>query len=450
MNKFNGLAILLGSFVSAVSFAATPEQIGELGNSLTPLGAERAGNVSGTIPEWTGGIDASAGARDSKGFLSNPFADDKPKYVITAQNLDQYRDVLTPGQLAMFERYPDSYKMPVYETRRSFSAPSEFYEAAKRNAASARLMADGSGLENFEMAYPFPLADQALEVMWNHITRNRGGSVRRNSVQVTPLPNGRYVPIHIAQYFTFRDQLVSSGADSSNILFYYKSTVLRPARLAGNITLVHETLDQVKEPRMAWIYNAGQRRVRRAPQVSYDGPYQASDGLRTSDNLDMFNGAPDRYDWTLVGKREAIIPYNNYQLSSPSLKYDDIVKPGHINPDHTRYELHRVWEVHAKLKEGARHIYAERRYFVDEDSWQIALSEHYDERGQLWRVGEGFQQLDYDVQVAVLGVEVLNDLLNGRYIASGLINEETNPIEHGYKATVSDYTPAALANSGIR
>ncbi len=126
--------------------------------------------------------------------------------------------------------------------------------------------------------------------------------------------------------------------------------MIAPPRLAGSILLVHETLNQKVEPRQAWTYNPGQRRVRRAPNIAYDNPGTASDGQRTSDQLDMFNGAPDRYDWQLVGRRELYIPYNNYRLHSDHLTVDQIIQPGHINPDDTRYELHRVWEVDAKLK----------------------------------------------------------------------------------------------------
>tara|TARA_R110002051_G_scaffold297991_1_gene364628 strand:+ start:56222 stop:57574 length:1353 start_codon:yes stop_codon:yes gene_type:complete len=443
-------SLLLAGVIGTAQAAVTAEQAQQLGTSLTPLGAEIAGNAAGTIPAWTGGLGASAGQRDSRGALSDPFADEQPLFVVTNANKDEYRDVLTAGQIAMLERYPDSYQIPVYTTHRTFSAPEAVYAAAKQNATQTKLVAGGSGLENFSTAYPFPMPDQALEVLWNHITRYRGGSFRRHSVQVTPLPNGSYVPVHIDQRFTSSEHLSGNESAASNILFYYKSSILSPARLAGNVTLVHETIDQVSEPRMAWIYNSGQRRVRRAPQVAYDGPYQASDGLLAADNLDIFNGAPDRYDWELIGKREVLIPYNSYRLSSSELRYDDVVKAGHINPKHTRYELHRVWEIRAKLKDNARHIYAERHFVIDEDSWQIVLADHYDDRGALWRVGEGFQQMDYDVKVGMLTVEVLNDLMNGRYIASGMTNEESAPIEYGYKATMSDYTPAALRNSGVR
>ena len=50
-------------------------------------------------------------------------------------------------------------------------------------------------------------------------------------------------------------------------------------------------------------YNTGQRRGR-APNVAYDNPGTAADGLRTADQLDLFNGSPDRYEWKLLGKKE--------------------------------------------------------------------------------------------------------------------------------------------------
>src|SRR5690606_15308678 len=80
----------------------------------------------------------------------------------------------------------------------------------------------------------------------------------------------------------------------NNILLYFYQEVLGPARLAGQVLLVHETMNSSESPRQAWVYNPGQRRVRRAPNVAYDNPGTASDGLRTNDMTDMFNGALDR------------------------------------------------------------------------------------------------------------------------------------------------------------
>lgn len=164
----------------------------------------------------------------------------------------------------------------------------------------------------------------------------------------------------------------------------------------------------------------------------------------------MFNGAPDRYDWKLVGKRELYIPYNAFRLESPQLQYADVVKPGHINADITRYELHRVWVVEATLKPGERHVYAKRVMYLDEDSWQIVLADHFDARNTLWRVAEGFMTPLYDKRIPWLGVETLYDLINGRYIVSGMRNQEKDALEIGFKALAAEYTPTALRNAGVR
>ena len=442
-----GLSLLASSVMAAVS----ADEAAKLGTTLTPLGAEMAGNADGTIPAWTGGLPKNAGTVDARGFLQDPFASEKPLFVITAENVEQYKDKLTPGQLAMFKRYPQSYRMPVYPTHRSATVPDSVIEATKRNATNTVMVQNGNGLANFDTANPFPIPQNGLEVIWNHITRYRGGSAKRFVTQATPQANGSYSLVYFVDEFAFRGALADvDKSKESNVLFYFKQRVTAPSRLAGNVLLIHETLDQVKEPRLAWLYNAGQRRVRRAPQVSYDGPGTAADGLRTTDNFDMYNGAPDRYEWKLNGKKEIYIPYNTYKLDSPDLKYADVVKAGHINQDLSRYELHRVWHVTATLKQGERHIYAKRDFFIDEDTWQASAIDHYDGRGTLWRVAEAHNQYYYNHQVPWYTVETLYDLLSGRYLALGMKNEEKQAYEFGFPAKESDYTPAALRQAGVR
>jgi hypothetical protein len=446
------LATLTLSLHCSLQAAVTPAEAKKLGGVLTPVGAEQSANADGSIPAWTGGLDKAAGTLDSTtGRLSNPYASEQPLFIIDAQNQAQHSDKLSEGQRAMFKRYPDSYRLRVFPSYRSAALPEFVYQAAARNAVNTRLLSEGNGLENFETAIPFPIPQSALEVLWNHLTRYRGGSVRRTYVQAAPLANGNYTPVYFKQQLTYRDQLTDFDPQSpGNVLFYYRELITSPARLAGDVVMVHETLDQVKEPRKAWIYNAGQRRVRRAPQISYDGPFPASDGQRVADNLDMYNGAPDRYDWKLLGKKEIYVPYNNFQLESADNTYADIIKPGHLNPDLARYELHRVWVIEGTLKAGNRHIYAKRVAYIDEDTWQIVLADHFDARGTLWRVAEGFMTPIYDRQIPWLGIETLNDLINGRYIISGMRNEEKQPQEFGFKASSAEYTPSALRNAGVR
>ena len=445
-----GSAIALSLMVAAANASVSPAEAAKIGKSLTPMGAEKAGN-GGEITAWDGGITTLPAGFKIGDKLVDPYADDKIKYTITSANYKEYAKNLSEGQKALFEKYPDTYRMPVYPTHRSSAYPQVIYDASKTNATETTLVEGGNGLNNFVDGVPFPIPATGVEAIWNHIVRYRGGSVSRVVGQATPQANGTYSLVRFKDEFTFRNKLKDYDAEKDqNVLFYFKQDVVSPARLAGNVLLVHETLDQIKEPRKAWVYNAGQRRVRRAPQVAYDGPGTASDGLRTADNFDMFNGAPDRYDWELIGKQELYIPYNSYKLNSGDLKYDEIVKAGHINQDLTRYELHRVWKVVATLKEGKRHVYGKRTFYLDEDTWQATIIDHYDGRGQLWRVAEAHNIMFYDYTVPWYAVEALYDLNSGRYLVLGLDNEEKGSYKFGFERSSGDYTPAALRRAGRR
>jgi Protein of unknown function (DUF1329) len=210
-------------------------------------------------------------------------------------------------------------------------------------------------------------------------------------------------------------------------------------------------MNAAEKPRNAWRYFAGQRRVRRAPVLAYDTPIAASKGTRTFDDHDMWYGSPDRYEWKLLGKKEIYVPYNSYKLGDPGLKYADILQKGHINPDYTRYELHRVWVVEANLKKGNRHIYSRRLQYLDEDSWSICVTDRYDDRGNIWRCGVGHLVLFWDVPVTYYINEVHHDLLSKIYNAPTCMNEETNGIQFNLPAPdMSYFSAGALRRSGIR
>src|SRR5690606_142275 len=235
------LSLLAGGVMAAVS----ESEAAKLGTTLTPIGAEKAGNAAGTIPAWTGGLPKNAGAVDAKGFLADPFANEKPLFTITAQNAEQYKDKLTPGQLAMFKRYPESYRIPVFTTHRTATLPASVLEATKYNATHTRLLSGGNGLDDVRTANAVPIPQNGLEVIWNHITRYRGGSVRRQVTQATPQVNGSFNLVYFQEEFAFRDALKDYDASKpSNVLFYFKQRVTAPSHLAGNVLLVHETLDQ--------------------------------------------------------------------------------------------------------------------------------------------------------------------------------------------------------------
>jgi Protein of unknown function (DUF1329) len=418
--------------------------------TLTPLGADPKGNEAGTIPPWTGGItEWPAGFKDGDRQI-DPYADDKILFTITAANAAEHADKLSAGQLAMFQRYPNTWKMNVYPTRRSASYPQRIYDWAVKNATTAELAEGGNGVRNAAESVPFPIPKEGLEVIWNHLMRFRNDTVLREYASIAPTAGGEYTVVTVKEQILFPYSAQGATVDTiNNILIYFLQEVTAPSRLAGQILLVHETLDQIKEPRRAWTYNPGQRRVRLAPQIAYDNPGTASDGQRTSDQLDMFNGAPDRYNWKLVGKKEFYVPYNAYKIHDAKYKYKDIIQAGHVNPDLLRYELHRVWVVEATLKEGTRHIYHKRVFHCDEDSWSALLVDNYDARLQIWRPQEGHVINYYDLPMVGPTMETVYDLQNGRYLAMGMTNEGT---KWSFKEKYSPemFTPAEVRRMGRR
>lgn len=424
-------------------------QVARLGADLTPIGAEKAGNAAGTIPAWNGGVTSAPAGYQRGMHHPDPFSSDAALFTITKDNADAHAAELTEGHKALLKAYAD-YKLPVFPSRRSASFPQRIYDATRQVAGTAHLVNDGNSVAGAVIGIPFPIPENGQQVIWNHLLRYRGVAATRLIGQAAPTRGGAYSLVQFADEFLFnysRPEIAEDKLD--NTIIYFKQEILEPARLAGSILLVHETMDQVRELRRAWVYNVGQRRVRRAPNVAYDAPGTAADNMRTNDQFDMFNGAIDRYTWTLVGKREMIVPYNSYRLHSDKVKYKDILTPLHINQDLTRYELHRVWIVEAKLREGTNHIYPRRTFYIDEDSWQILVADQYDSRGEMWRVSEGHCINYYDEPTFWTTLEVHTDLVAGRYLAVGLDNEGPT-YDFTIKRTPEDYTPADLRREGVR
>jgi hypothetical protein len=200
------------------------------------------------------------------------------------------------------------------------------------------------------------------------------------------------------------------------------TNVHKPLRDKGTITSIFEPYDYVTHAREAWRYLPGSRRVRRAPTVGYDTP-DGPGGFITVDDTLGFNGAMDRFEWTLLGKQELYVPYHNYAFDEQGLDYDTLLTPYHANPDYVRYEKRRVWVVEANLREGKRHIYGKRRFYVDEDSWNIVMTENYDGRGEMWKVVLINSIYEYTVAGYVNRAMMFHELRAGGYITIRLVND---------------------------
>jgi len=446
------LALMLGT---AAAFAAvTPEEASRLGADLTPMGAEKAGNAAGTIPAWDGGLAAPPPGItiDPAKHLPDPFAADQPLYKITAADAAKYDAQLTDGHKEMLKAYPDSYFLKVYPTHRSCAYPPVVYEAIKRNAVNAQLAHEGNGFTGATVASPFPIPQSAREILWNHEMRFQGFRVKRESAEATPTRGGDYtIQVSVDQWiYRYADPELAKTEDLQNVIFHFLKQGVSPSSQAGSLMVMHNTLDQVAEGRRVWNYRPGERKVKRTMGLGYDSLTPTSEGMRTSDNMQVFNGAADRYEWELLGKQEKLIPYNTFALASPDLKYKDILHKGHLNPEPVRYELHRTWVVEGKLKPGQTHIIAaRRRMYIDEDSWTVLATALYDAGGNIARVQEGHLYNYYDQPLCAIGSDVVYDVSGGRYHVLGLRNEQ-KPVQFNVEMDEELFTPGGMRRLGMR
>ena len=446
--KYTSMLVLVLLVTRAVVVdAVSPETAGKLdGPELTPLGAARPGNAAGTIPPWTGGITRPPTGYETGMHHIDPYADDEVLFSISADNIEEHADHLSEGQKALLRLYP-TWHMQVYPTRRSASYPDWVYAAVMENSTTASVITvDKGGVANSNVSSPFPIPQSGVEAVWNHSLRWRGIRISRTFGQAALTRKGRYTVTLALQEWVFP---YAARPESElrqkfpNILLALKSKIIQPGLIAGDGTLVLEPVDRTRDPRKSWSYSQALRRVLRAPYIANDYPAASSDGLRTVDEFDMFNGSPERFEWQLLGKQELYIPYNAYHIDSEGQSPEDILQTKHINPDLARYELHRVWVVEGTLKPDMKHVYSRRVFYIDEDSWQIAAMDNYDLEGKLWRTAEAHAMNYYEVPVLWSALEVYYDLQEQRYLVSGM-DGQRNPYQFFDDADPREFSPHAL------
>ncbi len=451
--------VITPSIVAFALLAATPVQAtvsaaeaAKLKSELTPVGAEKAGNKDGSIPAWTGGLVTPTPGFKNGGRRPDPFADEKPIAQISAKNMDPFADKLTDGVKALLKKYPDSYRLDVYKTHRTAAAPQWLYENTFQNATRASVgESEGGPVPKRAFGgYPFPIPKSGEEVMLNAKVRWRGDAWNKtaNNYQVTadgrPILLSKITQDNMAPYY-FKE----GSPDQFNGQYWVvRLDTHGPAIRAGEAIIGHQTLDESQTN--AWVYLVGQRRVRKLPNACCDTPTPAAAGLAWFDEVETFNARLDRYDWKLVGKRELYIPYNSNRTLVPA-KDSDVLGPKHLNPDHVRWELHRVWVVEATVKPGQRHTAPKSRYYIDEDSWWPVLADRWDANGQLWRVAYSTPVAMPDLPGQVgLGWGVY-DLLAGSYVAMELVNEQ--PMQYRLvspRFKESYFSPENLGGAGVR
>jgi len=396
-----GLVLASASLGSAMG-AVSAEEAAQIGKTLTPWGAELAGNKEGTIPAYTGeAIKAPASFKPGSGYWPDPFADDKPLFRIDAKNMAQYADKLSEGTKLLLTRYPDTYYLNVYPSRRPIRYPDWVQKNSVRNATQCKALHEGMAVdESCRGGVPFPIPKTGMEVMWNailsyagdgsfHVKGNRSWMVDSSG---TAMVSGEIRAWEERPYW----QVNHKERAGSNVAVRSANVTIAPARRAGEAFTIEDYLNPMENARKALSYAPGQRRIKAAPELSYDTPSSQTGGMSYFDEIYLFYGKMDRFDFKLVGKKEMYIPYNSFKTTQACVAPTELLGKHHLNPECERWELHRTFHVEGTLKPGMRHGQPKKTWYWDEDSKAVGLYDAWDQGGNLFRSGQTYGFFLYD------------------------------------------------------
>lgn len=452
---------LAGALCGNAIAAVTAEEAAHLGKDLTPWGAEVAGSKDGLIPAYTGGQKPPSGFNPDGGPKRwiDPYSNEKPVVTITAENMSQYEDKLLGSAKELFKRYPKTFKMEVYPTHRSVWFPEWVTKEMEKNATQAKIMSNGYSLAGAFGGTPFPIPKSGMEVWWNHELRYKG-PFHENNVETWMVDGDGRKSLNAAfrssLYYPVFDSTIGRDKFLAGEQLYYKvyNDYTEPASRVGEVTLYWTWFDNDKHKAAGWIYTPGTRRVRTTPDLFYDTPCPGYNGGITMDDIQMTYGPQDRFDWKLIGKKEVIVPYNNYtqQFKTPA---EHTLTPHFPNPEDIRWEVHRVWVIEGTPKQGVRHIYSKKIVYLDEDQGTSAM-ETYDHAGKIFRAGWDTTVMLYDIGVPYTLGNFFFDFSTGSYWMG---SHPGDPAVFGLKypngegvkrASLEVFTPEYLQANGVR
>jgi len=452
--KFSMKAIVAAVSLSVAGAAwaqASPEELKQLGSTLTPWGAEIAGNADGSIPAFTGGLKGQDNYDTANRRFANLFADEKPLLSINASNMAQHADKLTVGAQELMKRWPD-FRIDVYPTHRTVFQTQERANAAMKNAANpeCKTTEDGVGLRGCWGGTPFPVPKTGYQVMWNALLRGDAYTQQRfQNWLVDASGTATMVNESLAMpSFPYFDAKQTPYEGTGSYYYRLRNDTLSPTRDAGQKNVIWYPLKADSMDQRIWQYTTGQRRTRLAPEFSYDTPSASLAGALYYDELSMFSGRMDRFDFELVGKQEMYVPYNAYKVNHTPT--DQLLGKQFTNPDVLRWELHRVWVVKATRKAGKRHVAAERTFYIDEDSWAFLATEGKDDSGKLFRVAFTHLYPNSRGGAVIASAGSYYDLTKGQYIVTGYVDPKVGYVKLDGENADTLFRAESMAGSGVR
>ena len=156
------MALAIASLAAGSALAAvSADEAKQLGTTLTAVGAEKAGNKDGTIPEYTGGIKPPAGFQAGTTVRPTRSRTRSRGSTITGKDAAAHADKLTEGTKELLKRYP-TMRVDVYPTHRTVAVPQRILDNTMKNATGAKTVDGGVALENVHAGLSVPDSQDRL------------------------------------------------------------------------------------------------------------------------------------------------------------------------------------------------------------------------------------------------------------------------------------------------
>ena len=312
--------------------------------------------------------------------------------VITAANVDQAKELISPG-IEWCVRH--GWPLKIVETKK-IEWPKAYKDATEKYSPQVKLAPDGLTLQSYVAGQPFPKVDAndpqvATKIMWNYEYKwlTTDDVDLRNFDADTGTIHGGSTPMSVERHFLLDHFRVlryvgrlyqdpkplwqtSEGYQSKGSLH----PILEPFDLKGVGALSFRYIDPSKQDD-TWLYLPSLRRVRRLSSA------QRSDALFGQDtDVDSYYGYAGHIawmSWKYLGEKPMLGCWHaeNYPVKWAAGGADFAFDDG--------WEKRKVHVVEGVSK-LAQYAYSKRVLFIDNETWAVPYSDIYDRSGQLWKI----------------------------------------------------------------
>ncbi len=312
-----------------------------------------------------------------------------PGTVIDRSNLDEYATLVGPSIRWAIER---GARLTVVAPRPIPLEPARL-AATERYSPQVRLSPDKNRLENYVAGLPFPLVDAndpdaAVKLMFNYENRIAVDDLDVRNFDCDTGSLSPSAPMTVEKHFVlghfrrlyyvgrlYHDPKptwpTAEGIRYRECLY----PMLEPFDLKGVGFTYNRYLDPARQDD-SWLYYPLLKRVRRLSTA------QRSEALFGQDiDLDSYAGYAGSVawmDWRLLGEKTILAAMHTEHF--PTRWFDG---PADFMFDDT-WEPRRVYVIEGRSRLPG-YAYSRRVIYLDRESFVIAYTEMYDQRGRLWK-----------------------------------------------------------------